>query len=176
MIYYTLWENCHSLPHVLLCLHITLLYKPFNTYIHTYYVCVHASWDYFPTTWFITHITGKWCYQLNMCWCMIRLLFIVNNLLHILPENVHYWLCMCRCLFRLLSHRNDLLHTLQKYESSSLCISWCVFQCCCWLNDSSYSSQEYGWSTPCTGWSSFRVLWKMRGNNISLKPKCSERC
>ena len=103
---------------------------------------------------------------LCMYWCLFRWLFKMNDLLHTSQQNVFSPLCMRWCLFRWLLKLNDLLHTMQQNGCSPLCMGLCAIRICFWLNESPHSSQEYRRFSPCMGWSSFKLLWKMRVNNM----------
>jgi hypothetical protein len=103
---------------------------------------------------------------LCMCWCVFRWLRWLNDLLHSSKQNGRTPLCMHWCFFRWLCLMNDFLHTSHQNSCSPLCMLRWAIRICSWLNESPHSSQEYRRSSPCTGLSSFKLLWKMRVNNM----------
>jgi hypothetical protein len=105
-------------------------------------------------TYYIPQI--NWCSPLCMCWCVLRLLLSLNDLLHTSQQNGHSPLCMRWCVFRWQEYLNDLLHTSQQNGLSPLCIHLCVFRLLWSLNDLLLTSQQNGCSPLCRRWGVFR--------------------
>jgi hypothetical protein len=73
--------------------------------------------------------TSHWyaCSPVNICWCVLRLPLLLNNLLHKTQENGSFRLCTNLC-FQIRPLLNNLKHTSHLNGFLPLCMFWCLYR------------------------------------------------